>query len=249
MKVLLSGSPVDSISAYTDDEIVFIMERIDPFPLIDDLRDFFATNPDRAIKIRDILLSKGNMPCWYNLARSKMIEKKPELMGVFGLSWKEKVINTMKPGLKGSEELKMLSSFWGENTGLVDNLHNAYLVELSQGSAPIGFTSPPDEKAVGGSFNAETDILSQNISSRTGIDKVVTDAFLKSLFVLGRSGKIDLKKIDPVGYKKAKEAQKEMNTGGIVDSLRSTGSALLWVGGIAAGAYFLNSLKGFFPKT
>lgn len=244
MKLALGQDAISNINMFTDDEIVFIMEKVNPFAMIDELSSFFAAYPDRAIKIRDALMKRYSvLPLWYVLSFSKTTEKRPELMGIFGFSWQEKIINFMKRRLKGTASVKILSDFWGENTKLADNLHKQYLLELSQGSIPVSFTAAPDSKGDGGTPAAESDILAATLSSKTGIDKEVTEEFLRALYCLARDGKIDYKLLNPQDYQKAVTAAKSFEPQNVIERIATSGKTLLFLGGLVTAAYLYNSFK------
>lgn len=244
MSCVLFGDPVSSVSCFSDEEIIYIMSRVNPLEVIDDIAAFFTENRDRAEKIEKKLRSSGPLPVWFTLAIGRIADSRPELMGLFNLSWKERVINDMRRTLKGQKELsKTLVSWWGENTKLVDLLHNQYLVELSAGASPVSFSVAPGTDGSGGEFTAETDILSSNIAQKTGLAGEIVDAFLRALFVLTRAGRIDLKKLDPVGYKEAKAVQKTTSGGGIVGDIKSGASAVLLVAALFGVGYLVSGLK------
>lgn len=238
MIVHLAGSPVENISHFSDAEIVYILSKVDPLYVIDDLAHFFAQFPDRAKNIGEL----SGKPYWYNAALLQSAQLRPELMGIFGLSWQEKIINFMKKRMKGNELSKILSSWWSENTRLVDNLHAQYLIELAAGSALPSYTVQPNSSGNNGSPSSETDILSQNISRTTGIDKQLTDEFLLALYVLTRDGKIDYKKYNPSIKRELISAKEAFRPENILDKLQSSGKIIMLIGGIAVSAYLYNTL-------
>lgn len=177
----------------------------------------------------------------------------PELMGLFGLTWPEKVASFMLKRLKGSVYESKLKSFWGgsgKNTELVENLETQYLLLMAQGHNPATFSLPPDINGDGGTLSADSQLLSQLINSGTNVDIPIINEFLRGLFVLARDGKIPFEKWNPAGYQEAKKTTSSAfeSEQGILDKLKPAGNtmnAVLWIAGIGVGAYLLNQLKGF----
>lgn len=165
-----------------------------------------------------------------------------ERMGVFGLSWPEKVAKHMHSGLKGTGYESILTSFWGAggtNTGLVKNLHNVYTSYIASGVQPPVFNG-------GANDAASTGQLSKDISTDTATPEIVAMQFLRSIYDLTRSGVIDYKLYDPVGYKETIETIEQIKPKtGVVLVAEKTGEVfnkVLIVGGLAAGAYLLANL-------
>ena len=250
MKIFFGGDD-SGISNLTDNEIIYIMESLHDTgsagALAFDLGTWLKNNPDRFITlINRSVGSNGQLPQWMEAAKNEAIAQRPELMGLFGLSWQEKIISFMKSQLKTNKELlKKLSSWWGENTRLVDNLHREYTALLATGSNPVSFVSLPDTSGSGGELSAESTPLATKIAAKTSVDKEIIESFLRALFVLSRDGKIDFKKIDPKGYIESKEAQKKVTTEpGILDTIKSGSNKIFLLAGLGLSLYLLNSLKG-----
>lgn len=182
----------------------------------------------------------------------KVYIKQPELMGIFGFSWQEKVAGKMIDILKGTVYESSLKSFWspgGKNTEIVNNLERIYLSLLAQGRNPISFSTAPDIAGNGGQFTPDTSALAIKVSAETQIDIAIVNAFFRSIYMLARAGTIPVEKWNPKGYA---EAEKLKNTfeseRGILDKFTpaaNTGKMLLIIAGVAAGAFALSQLKGF----
>ena len=176
-----------------------------------------------------------------------------EFMGIFGLSWEEKIASFIKRRLKGTGFENKLSDFFqagGLNIKLVTNIHNEYMALMASGYNPSNFVSMPDNNGNGGSFSESTKNLSSLLHKKTNIESVIIDEFLRSLFVLSRDGKIPFEKWNPQGFKESTELRKTFETEkNFIDNLTvvaKKSNALLWIAGIGVTALLLNQLK-FLP--
>ena len=176
-----------------------------------------------------------------------------EFMGIFGLSWEEKIASFIKKRLKGTGFENKLSDFFqagGLNIKLVTNIHNEYMALMASGYNPSNFVSMPDNNGNGGSFSESTKNLSSLLHKKTNIESVIIDEFLRSLFVLSRDGKIPFEKWNPQGFKESTELRKTFETEkNFIDNLTvvaKKSNALLWIAGIGVTALLLNQLK-FLP--
>lgn len=175
-----------------------------------------------------------------------------ELMGLFGLSWPEKVASFIGKQLKGTAEAKKLKSFWGaggKNVTLVKNLHNEYMALLAQGFNAANFTYPPNSAGAGGTFDQNTVSLASRISQKTNVSTVIILEFLRALFVLARDGKIPMAKWNPKGYAQSTELRKTFQTEkGFLEAAQTTGKYVkigMALAALGVGAYILTQLKGF----
>lgn len=176
----------------------------------------------------------------------------PELIGLFGLSWPEKVAKFMSNQLKGTALRKKLKSFWGAgglNTTLVKNLHNEYMALMARNYAPADFVIKPNAQGTGGSFTPSTVNLASMIQQKTNIDSAVILEFLRAMYVLARDGKIPFNKWNPKGFKESTALRKTFTSEkGFIEAAQKTGNyakIALIVAGLGAGAYFLSQVKGF----
>lgn len=176
-----------------------------------------------------------------------------EFMGIFGLSWEEKIASFIKKRLKGTGFENKLSDFFqagGLNIKLVTNIHNEYMALMASGYNPSNFVSMPDNNGNGGNFSESTKNLSSLLHKKTNIESVIIDEFLRSLFVLSRDGKIPFEKWNPQGFKESTELRKTFETEkNFLDNLTvvaKKSNALLWIAGIGVTALLLNQLK-FLP--
>ena len=178
--------------------------------------------------------------------------KEPEMMGIFGFSWPEKVTGFMLKRLKGSVYEPKLKDFFqasGRNQKLVENMHREYLALMAQGKNPVTFSLAPDASGNGGQMSPDGNLLAQQIFNKTAIDMPIINEFLRALFVLSRDGKIPYEKWNPKGYQQAKEVSKSAfeSEQGFFDKLKPAGDTMktvLLVAGIGVSAYLLNQLKG-----
>lgn len=171
----------------------------------------------------------------------------PETLGIFGLSWPEKVASEMIDNLKGTGYEGNLKSFWsagGKNTTLVKNLQKVYTQYMIEGNQPPTFT--------GGNADTYAVYLSEQLSNDTATPQPVTLEFLRALYTLTQKGKIDYKLYNPVGYKETAEVITESKPKtGINLVLEQTGETLnkvLIVGGLAVGAYLLANVNKFIKR-
>jgi len=171
----------------------------------------------------------------------KIIES--EFMGIFGLSWQEKVANlTYQKTVKTNKELsKKLKDFWqsgGLNVTIVNNLYREYAALLASGYMPSSFENGiPDQN---------TKALIDKINSRVTIDKLIIKNFLESIFELSSEGKIPFQKWNPKGYKETQDLVKTFpSEASIFDKVKkgtNTVSTILIIAGIATTLYYLNSI-------
>jgi hypothetical protein len=241
-------STLSGISRMTNDEIVFVMDAMPTDSAAFQLGFWLSRNPQRLIPILNkSAYQDGNLPRWAKIAENEAIRLRPEIMGIFGMSWQEKIVAFMKKQLKGQTELlKKLSTWWGENTTLIDNLYREYTALIATGGNPVSFSELPGIDGSGGTFSVETELTATNIAAKTAIDRKIVESFLRALFVLARDGKIDYKKLDPVGYIETKTATKSVTAEktGILEQVSSSAKTILWVAGLGTALYLLNTLKG-----
>lgn len=170
------------------------------------------------------------------------VQEYPESMGIFGLSWPEKVASDMLNGLRGTGYESTVKAFWGaggKNTKLIKNLQSVYERFMIEGNEPPTFT--------GGETNTYATYLSGLLSAETATPEIVTLQFLKSLYNLTQKGDIDYKLYNPVGYSQSAEVVKASKPkSGIEAVATETGKVLnrvLIVAGIGAAAYLLSNVK------
>lgn len=176
----------------------------------------------------------------------------PETMGLFGLSWPEKVATFMQKQLKGTAAAKKLKQFWGaggKNVTLVKNLHNEYMALLARGYNPSNFSSLPDSKGQGGAFDSATVQLAGLIQQKTSVDTPIILEFLRAMFVLARDGKIPFKKWNPKGYAASTALRKSFSSEkGFLEAAQTganTAKMVMILAGLGVTAYILTQLKGF----
>ncbi len=174
-----------------------------------------------------------------------------EQMGLFGLSFEEKVAEFIRKRLKGTASAKKLSDFFqagGKNVSLVKNLYREYAALMASGYSPSSFTVSPDGKGNGGQYASDTVTLAGKINGKTNIDMVIVLEFLRALFVMARDGKIPFAKWNPRGYQQSTKLQKTFSTEkGLLDITSKTGAyakIALILGAVGVGAYLLSQLKG-----
>src|SRR3990172_7451114 len=175
----------------------------------------------------------------------------PEVMGIFGFSFEEKVASFMQKALKGTSSAKKLSSFLGaggKNTTLVKNLYREYSAFQASGRLPADFSIEPDSSGSGGQFDAATISLAADLSNKTNVDSPIALEFLRALYVLSRDGKIPFAKWNPVGYQQSKKLQKTFVSENPLGALgaKSMSYAKIGIGIaiVATGAHMLSQIKG-----
>ncbi|MDD5688611.1 MAG: hypothetical protein PHE88_12355 [Elusimicrobia bacterium] len=183
----------------------------------------------------------------------------PETMGIFGLTWEEKVAAFTKKQLKGTAAAKKLSAFFqpgGYNITLIKNLYNEYAALMSKGYQPVSFSVSPDASGNGGTLSKQSLSLAAQIADRTNVDVSIVIKFFHALFVLSRDGKIPFAKWNPAGWKESTEARKTFTTErGVFEKVQSaavkaggTSKMVLIVAGMGVAAYLLSQLKTFTHK-
>ncbi len=177
-----------------------------------------------------------------------------EYMGLFGLTFEEKVASFVRKQLKGTAAAKKLSSFFqagGLNVTLIKNLYNEYAALMAKNHKPADFTVSPDAAGNGGAFSESSIQLAAIIGDKTNVDNAIVLSFLKALYVLSRDGKIPFSKWNPAGYKESTELRKSFATeqdifqavGKAAGKAAGTSKILLIVAGIGVTAYLLSQIK------
>lgn len=122
----------------------------------------------------------------------------PERMGIFGLSWQEKVADYMLRDLSGTVHESKMKSFWmpgGRNTSIVNNISREYIAIMATGRRPADFS---------GSFlSNDSLVLADEIVEKTNIDIEIVKSYLRAIWTLARDGEIPVAKWDPAGYRKS----------------------------------------------
>lgn len=182
----------------------------------------------------------------------ELSDNRSELMGLFGLSWPEKVASMMNKQLKGTELAKKLKNFWqpgGLNTKTVENLHREYMALMASGKAPSNFSVQPGSDGSGGVLDQSTIDLSVLLQQKTNIETPIVLAFLHSLFVLARDGKIPFQKWNPKGYTVSTALQKTFKTEqGFLDTVGETKNYMkifVALAAVGVSAYLLSQIKEF----
>lgn len=149
-------------------------------------------------------------------------------MGIFGLSWAEKVAKEMYSVLKGTDFEGTIKDFWGGsglNTGLVKTLHKYYESYLISGTpAPVFDGHVPDSTATQ---------IAYDLEAETQIPYTVTIEFLRSLHTLASGGEIAFKYYNPVSYSEVKEETGDFNFKQIFESVSGKMNVFLIAGGVA----------------
>jgi len=173
-----------------------------------------------------------------------------ELMGLFGLSWEERIASFMNKQLKGTELAKKLKTFWqagGMNVSIVKNLHREYAALMATGWKPANFSALPDAKGNGGTFDPATVQLAGSLQAKTNIDTPIVLEFLRALFVLARDGNIPFPKWNPQGFKQSTTLQKTFSTErGFLEAAATTGNymkIILALAAVGVSAYLLSQIK------
>lgn len=173
-----------------------------------------------------------------------------EQMGLFGLTWPERVASFMKKRLKGTAIGKKLKSFWGGggmNTRLINNIHREYMAYMATGRPPANFSVQPSSSGSGGEFDINTNFLVQLLTAKLNINPAIVIEFLRALFVLARDGKIPYAKWNPKGYKVSTALRRTFKSEkGIMDKVQKTGSYLkigMVLASLGLGAYVLQQVK------
>lgn len=175
----------------------------------------------------------------------------PELIGLFGLTWQEKVAGVMQKALKGTKYQKLMSDFFSsgnKNTKIVNNCYNEYAALMSKGFLPSGFKVLP-VNGKGGELNDSSIKLVSLINAKTNIDHAVIIEFLKALWILAKDGKIPFAKWNPKGHEETTALRKTFATEKtILDSkedIKKYVNAGLIIAGLGVGGYLLSQIKSF----
>lgn len=160
-------------------------------------------------------------------------------LGVFGLSWQEKIAGEMNKNLKGSSEHKYITKTGpGHNVTIVKNMGNEYASLQATGYGPA--------LASNGILTPETMEMSQIISSRLGLPLKVGTSFLSAMILLGGLGKVPYKIWKPKQYSLTIKQKKSLavNKGFFSKTLKTTANVAKY-GTLAAlligGAYVYNT--------
>lgn len=160
-------------------------------------------------------------------------------LGVFGMSWQEKIAGQMNKSLNGTPEHKFISKTGpGHNVTIVKNMGNEYASLQATGYGPA--------MASNGILTPETMEMSQIISSRLGLPLKVGTSFLSAMIMLGGLGKVPYKVWKPKQYAVTKKQKKSLiaNKGFFTNTLKTTANVAKY-GTLAAlligGAYVYNT--------
>ncbi len=172
---------------------------------------------------------KNNIIVQYSDGSLSLLGSCGRSLGVFGLSWAEKVAAEMLSVLKGTDYEGTIKDFWGGsglNTGLIKTLHKYYESYLLSGMSPPVFDGHvPDSTATQ---------MANDLEETTKIPYAVNMEFLRSIYTLARNGEIAFKYYDPVRYAQVKE---ETGAFDFKDIFRTAGDKMnvfLIAGGVAA---------------
>lgn len=174
-----------------------------------------------------------------------------ELMGLFGLTWQEKLAGVMKKNLKGTKQQKILNDFFsagGKNIKLIDNLYNEYAALMSKNYPPSDFKIQPVNNK-GGELNDSSISLIYLINAKTNIDHIVISEFLKALWILAKDGKIPFAKWNPKGYQETTALRKTFETEKTIldkgQDVKKYVNIGLVLASLGVGGYLLSQIKGF----
>lgn len=131
---------------------------------------------------------------------------RPEYMGVFGLTWEEKVaaLTFKKVNAVNKVIAKKLKDFFqagGYNIRLIENMYREYAALMAQNYQPANFPQGLDP-------DTSTAKLSLLIKSKVNTDDLIVLNFLLSLQELAAAGSIPFAKWNPSGYAKSTALQK-----------------------------------------
>lgn len=168
----------------------------------------------------------------------------PELMGLFGLTWQEKVtsltykkVNAIDKAI--AKKLKDLFQPGSVNVRMLENMHREYIALMAKGSRPSNF--------VNGVADNYTLQLIPKIKEKINIDDLIILKFLESLYELSAAGKIPYAKWNPRGFKESTALQKTFPSEvTILDNVQKSakvGTILLIVAGIGVSLYYLNNIE------
>ncbi|MFA5235099.1 MAG: hypothetical protein WC390_11930 [Sulfurimonas sp.] len=173
----------------------------------------------------------------------------PEYMGLFGLSFEEKLASATYKKLQAIDKTiaKKLKDFFqagGLNIRLIQNMYREYTALMAQNYKPANFTNnAPD--------NATLNLIAI-IKGKLNIDDSIISNFLLSLQELAAEGIIPYAKWNPKGFKESTALQKTFSTEqSIIDKTISTTkevsgklSLILIVAGLGVSFYYINKYQG-----
>lgn len=176
-----------------------------------------------------------------------IISKNPELMGLFGLSWEEKIASYMLSDLRKSnpdlsKKMKMFTGAGGVNTTIAKNLHNEYAALLAKGKQPAGFSDVNSNL-----FDSSTMQLAIQLQNKTNLDLPIIYSFLRALWFLAKDGKIPYAKWNPSGFQESTELRKTFpSERGFVDIAKKSSSNmsyLILIAAIGVTGYLISQVK------
>lgn len=168
----------------------------------------------------------------------------PELMGLFGLTWQEKVTNLTYKKVNAIDKTiaKKLKDFFQAgslNVRMLENMHREYIALMAKGNKPSNI--------IDGKADSNTLQLIPKIKEKINIDDLIILKFLESLFELSAAGKIPYAKWNPKGFKESTALQKTFPSEvTILDNVQKgakVGTVLLIVAGIGISLYYLNNIE------
>jgi hypothetical protein len=133
----------------------------------------------------------------------------PELMGMFGLTWEEKVAALVYSKLqtidkKLAKKMKDFFQAGGFNIRLIQNMQREYAALMAQGYKPANYVNGVPDKL--------TPTLITIIKNKVNTEDQIVSAFLSSLQELAANGIIPFAKWNPKGYEESTNLQKSFES-------------------------------------
>lgn len=168
-------------------------------------------------------------------------------MGYFGFSTWEKILAYMQAALKGTTDIKYVSSFW-KNEQLVSNLNREYMALQAGGFKPA---KPVKNFGKNKSWDDSTEDMVDLIAQKLLLPENIVRVYFSAIYDLSGNGKIPHQKYDPAGYKQSKKLQEKFDTEkGAISILKdATGQAskilipIAILASLATGFYIYSKIK------
>ena len=135
----------------------------------------------------------------------EILQNNPELLGAIG--WLNKIKDFMKKRLPKNSFPKLYKL--ADNTRVIENMHREYMSLLASGYKKADILSGIGDFV---KWNRQTYTMSNIISDRTNLPKLLILNFFLAMYQLARAGEIPFEKWNPEEFEKSKKLQKSFAT-------------------------------------
>lgn len=172
------------------------------------------------------------------------------LIGYFGVSSWEKILDYMRKATQGTDLYKYVSDFW-KNETLIKSLSREYIALQAKGYTPAELKGGKDTPGTIKKWTQETEEMVLIISKKLNIPAQLVRFYFAAIYDLSKIGKIPYYVYNPKGYKESEALKKTFETEkGILDKATDITSAtskilipLAVLASIGTGFFIYSKLK------